>query len=245
MIPDWLHLLAIVMILSGVTSFTLLLVTVIYRPQHMAIMNVVWPVTGLYAGPLALWGYYRYGSLARDDIARAAMERGEPMPHKERTPFWASVGKGATHCGAGCTIADIIAETVAYLFPVVAVLFGYKILFAEKIFAVWIFDYVLALLIGIAFQYASLKPMNPEMTRVEALKSAIKADVLSLTAWQIGMYGSIAVAHFIVFASLLGVSIDPSMPEFWASMQIAMICGFATAFPVNRWLIRKGLKERM
>jgi hypothetical protein len=28
-------------------------------------------------------------------------------------------------------------------------------------------------------------------------------------------------------------------------MQIAMICGFATAYPVNAWLIRSGVKEAM
>jgi hypothetical protein len=28
-------------------------------------------------------------------------------------------------------------------------------------------------------------------------------------------------------------------------MQIAMVFGFATAYPVNWWLIRSGIKERM
>ena len=28
-------------------------------------------------------------------------------------------------------------------------------------------------------------------------------------------------------------------------MQIAMLCGFATSYPVNWWLIRAGIKERM
>jgi hypothetical protein len=28
-------------------------------------------------------------------------------------------------------------------------------------------------------------------------------------------------------------------------MQIAMFCGFITAYPVNRWLLRKNIKEAM
>lgn len=28
-------------------------------------------------------------------------------------------------------------------------------------------------------------------------------------------------------------------------MQIAMIAGFITAYPVNWWLLRKGIKEKM
>ena len=34
-------------------------------------------------------------------------------------------------------------------------------------------------------------------------------------------------------------------PEFWFLMQIAMLGGFVTAYPVNWWLIRAGLKEKM
>ncbi len=28
-------------------------------------------------------------------------------------------------------------------------------------------------------------------------------------------------------------------------MQIAMLLGFATSYPVNWWLVRKGIKEKM
>ena len=40
-----------------------------------------------------------------------------------------------------------------------------------------------------------------------------------------------------------GVTIEPNIAEFWASTQIAKIAGFVTAYPVNWWLIRKGIKE--
>jgi hypothetical protein len=32
---------------------------------------------------------------------------------------------------------------------------------------------------------------------------------------------------------------------YWFGMQIGMVLGFATAWPVNVWLIRKGIKEAM
>jgi hypothetical protein len=35
------------------------------------------------------------------------------------------------------------------------------------------------------------------------------------------------------------------MAVFWFMMQIAMIVGWATAYPANTWLLRKGWKERM
>jgi hypothetical protein len=32
---------------------------------------------------------------------------------------------------------------------------------------------------------------------------------------------------------------------YWFLMQIGMILGFATSWPANVWLIRKGIKEAM
>jgi len=79
----------------------------------------------------------------------------------------------------------------------------------------------------------------------EGIWAAVKADTLSLTAWQIGMYGFMAFAYFYLFRDLLGTSLQVNTVEFWFMMQIAMICGFMTAYPINWWLIRTGVKEKM
>jgi hypothetical protein len=77
------------------------------------------------------------------------------------------------------------------------------------------------------------------------LIEALKADALSLTAWQIGMYGFMAFAQFYLFRQLLGIRLDVDSVEFWFMMQLAMLAGFATSYPVNWWLIATGIKERM
>ena len=59
------------------------------------------------------------------------------------------------------------------------------------------------------------------------------------------MYGFMALANVFLAQHLLGVTLRPDMAEFWFAMQVAMLCGFATAFPVNWWLIRSGVKEKM
>ncbi len=56
-----------------------------------------------------------------------------------------------SHCGAGCTVGDIIAE-----FGVFA--FGLSILGAS-LYAAYILDYVVAWTLGIVFQYFVIKPM--------------------------------------------------------------------------------------
>ncbi len=75
--------------------------------------------------------------------------------------------------------------------------------------------------------------------------AAGKADTLSLTAWQIGMYGFMAFANFVIFRKWIGARLQTDTGVFWFMMQIAMLCGFATAYPVNWWLLRAGIKEPM
>ena len=53
------------------------------------------------------------------------------------------------------------------------------------------------------------------------------------------------VAHFNLFGHLLGKKLEVNTSKFWFMMQLAMLCELATANPVNWWLIRKGLKEKM
>jgi hypothetical protein len=79
------------------------------------------------------------------------------------------------------------------------------------------------------------------LSPAQGLRAAVKADFLSLTAWQIGMYGWMAIAIF----GLFGRELDKTDPVFWFMMQIAMLAGFATAYPVTWWLLKRGVKEPM
>jgi hypothetical protein len=212
MIPLWLHALSIASLLIGAVCFTLIMIDILRHPQRMAIMNVVWPVTALFGGVLVLWFYRAHG--------RATVEAKEN--------FALSVATGALHCGSGCTLGDICAEWLVVAVPAVAVAFGWQSLFAHRIFAVWVVDYLFAYGFGIVFQYFSIAPMRG-LAFGPGLLAAIKADTLSLTAWQIGMYGFMAIAHFVIFPQGFGAGLHTPSPEFWFMMQIAMLCGFATA----------------
>jgi hypothetical protein len=59
------------------------------------------------------------------------------------------------------------------------------------------------------------------------------------------MYGFMAFAYFYLFRYVLGVRLQTDSAEFWFMMQIAMLFGFASSYPVNWWLIRAGIKEKM
>ena len=210
----------------------------------MGVMNVVWPTTALFGGPLVLWLYNRYGRLASREVMHAAMARHEDPPSKIQPPFPVMVAKGALHCGSGCMIGDIVAEWLAFLLPGAAVWLGWHSLFGDKIYAVWVLDFIFAFLLGIVFQYFAIVPMR-DLSLGQGIIAALKADTLSLISWQLGMYGFMALAQFYLLGQLLGRRAEVNSPEFWFVMQLAMLAGFVTAYPVNWWLVQSGIKERM
>lgn len=156
------------------------------------------------------------------------------MPGMKGRPRWQSVVLSTLHCGAGCTLADIVGEWFLFFVPVAI---GGSILAGT-----WVVDYLLALAFGIGFQYAAIRGMERTLPRCEAIRRAAKADILSLTAWQAGMYGWMAVA---IFALNGGEAMPRTSFVFWFTMQIAMACGFLVALPVNILLIRAGIKKGM
>jgi branched-subunit amino acid transport protein len=244
MVPTWLHDLSIAYLLLGAACAIAIAADEIRHPQHMWIMNLVWPVTALFGSAWIVWQYFSYGRLATHEKAHAAMERHEEPPNKRLTPFPVMVANGTLHCGSGCTLGDICAEWLVFAVPAIAVAFGWHSVFGEKMFAVWIVDYLFAYAFGIVFQYFTIAPMRG-LSFGQGIAAAIKADTLSLTAWQIGMYGFMAIADFVIFRKALGAALETDTVEFWFMMQIAMICGFATSYPVNWWLLRSGVKEEM
>ena len=232
--PHWLRTLAIVSLALAFTCAIVIALDELRRPQKMWIMYLVWPLTALFGSVLWLAAYYRWGRGPSDGDFDS-----QPKP-----PFAAMVVKGASHCGAGCTLGDIIAEWTAFAVPAVAVWFGYGSLFANKTFAIWIPDFLVAFLIGIVFQYFTIKPMR-DLSVGQGIWQAVKADIASISSWQIGMYGVMAIIQFLVFRPSYGGTAEVNTPEFWLAMQAAMIAGFCTAFPVNWLLIRGGVKEKM
>ncbi len=136
------------------------------------------------------------------------------------------------HCGAGCTLGDLVAEWLTF--------FAGWTIAGTTLLASYVVDFIAAFLIGIAFQYFAVKGMK-QLSRGEALKSALKADTLSISAFQIGMYGWMAITRFLIFERPL----HPNEAVFWFMMQIGMLLGLATTLPVNAWLVKSGVKEKM
>ncbi|MEO6876323.1 MAG: DUF4396 domain-containing protein [Opitutaceae bacterium] len=215
LVPPWLTVVAIVWLALSLISAAYLLFDVVRRDRPiMAVIKWAWPITALYFGPFAIWAYHSMGL----------------TPKHTDEPFWPYVVKGDTHCGGGCTLGDIVGEwTVYWLAWTIAGLALWPELFV---------DFVLAFALGIVFQYFAIAPMR-RLGGKEGIVAALKADTLSLVAFEVGLFAWMILSSYVFFQH----DLYPNRPAYWFMMQVGMIIGFGTSFPMNWWLIRAGLKE--
>jgi hypothetical protein len=131
------------------------------HPQRTKIMNIVWPLTGLY---LPIVGWWLYDNMARPRPMCRCVVTG-------RQRFLRSVFVSTTHCASGCVAGDIIGTPIVFAA-------GWTI-FGERLYAEYVVLFCLAYSFGIAFQYFPIRAARKIAPR-SALVEAVKADTLGL-----------------------------------------------------------------
>ena len=221
----------------GVAFFCAIVIAVdlVRHPQKMGIMNIVWPVTALYLSVFALWGYFRFGRPKAKDAQSGMSEEQHKKMMKEAQehPSWSQIAVAVSHCGAGCTLGDIAVDFGVFAFALT--------LWGSDLWASYVYDYIAAWSLGIVFQYFTIVPMRG-LSFFPGVWAAIKADTLSITAFQIGMYAWMALVYFVLFPH---PHLHPNQAGYWFMMQFAMTAGFVTAYPMNYLLVKTGVKEAM
>jgi Domain of unknown function (DUF4396) len=270
--PDWLTALAWCYLAICFGCAGLIAYDIVFncRPQPMGVMNFVFPITALYFGPAALALYWHWarsphgpgmseispGRLAQPREGRrrafdpAAMpdQRGRLLvsteapdgrdarrsPAEQHRPRWATMAIEVSHCGAGCTLGDVIAEFAVFLLAITIA--------GSTMAAQYLSDYVLALIFGIFFQYFAIAPMRGLGLR-DGLIQAGKADFISLSAFEVGLFGWMAVMAYVLFPA--PHNLMPNSAAYWLLMQVGMMIGFFASWPANVWLIKRGIKVAM
>jgi hypothetical protein len=218
--PDWLTVvawtyLALCFACAAVIAYD---IAVNRRRQPMAVMNLVYPITALYLGPFALAFYWRW---ARTGAGRSR-------------PGWVTMAIEVSHCGSGCALGDVISEWVIYALALTIA--------GQTLFAEYTGDYALALGFGIVFQYFAIAPMRGLGLR-DGLKAAAKADFISLTCFELGLFGWMALMAHVFFPAPRPLMTNSA--AFWFLMQVGMAVGFVTSWPANVWLVRRGINVPM
>jgi hypothetical protein len=217
---DTLTTISWIFIILGLLTGLAILIDVIRHPQPMSVMNVTWPINGLYTPVFGWWVYKKLGQ--PDALAGGHTDK----------PQWQSVAVSVTHCSGGCVLGDSIAA------PIVSAI-GFTV-FGMLLLGHFVGEFIAAYLFGILFQILPIMSMG-ESNVFKALVAAIKADTLSLISFEIGMFGWIAFSFLV----LMPQEPDVASPVFWFLMQIAMIIGFLTAYPANWYLVKAGIKHGM
>ena len=161
-----LNLIAVFLVCSGIGIAVHIAIDLTHRPQSMKIMNAVWILSALWGSYLALWAYNKFGrsspmkmkddgmkGMGMSDMKDMDMSgmKDMNMPDMKgmdmdmsmgemRRPYWQSVALSALHCGAGCTLVDIIGEWFTNYVPVTVA--------GSQLVGNWVLDFVLALIIG-------------------------------------------------------------------------------------------------
>ena len=232
MVPLWLGDIAAISLVVGFLCAIVVAIDLVRHPQPMWIMNAVWPITALYLGPIAIWAYVRFSRATRDEMHKMHGMHNMHAMHGAHRPFWQTVVVETTHCGAGCTLGDVIGEFVIF--------FAAVTLFSSHLITDYIFDFVLAYIFGVFFQYFAIAPMRG-LSFWPGIRAAVAADTISLTAFEIGLFAWMWVMTLLPFHHML----TPITSTYWFMMQIGMAIGFLTSYPANWWLVRAGIKEPM
>jgi FtsP/CotA-like multicopper oxidase with cupredoxin domain len=185
------------------------------RNPEMTVMKWGWVLITLYMGPVALALY--------------VLSDKEPRPgeHEEFIkPLWKQ-GVGSTvHCVAGDATGIITAAAI------VAAL-GLPMTLDLAI------EYAAGFAFGLfIFQALFMKNMAGGKY-LTALRRSFIPEWLSMNTMAAGMF-------FVMTQLMMGRdmrAMDPAQPQFWFVMSMGVIVGFATAYPVNVWMVAQGLKH--
>lgn len=142
----------------------------------------------------------------------------------------------ARRSAAGGALGDIIAEFAVFAeFGIVLTIAG------QALYPEHIADYVVALLPGIVFQYFPIAPMRAPGMHCGPFEVA-NADILSLIAFEVGLFGWTALTTFVFFPN---PGIEPGSPVHRFLMRLGMVLEFATAWPANARPLRRAIQGTM
>ncbi len=202
--------------------FLLVLISVSYvawdaftKLPEPGVIKWAWVLTTLYLGPVGAAFYI--------------LADKEPRPGEHEryvAPMWKQALGSTLHCVSGDAAGVIIAATVTGLL-------GLPMWFDMTA------EYVLGFAFGLfIFQALFMKDMMGGSYR-KALTSSFIPEWVSMNAMMAGMFPTMV-------AIMMGRdmrAMDPRELLYWGTMSLAIGVGFLTAYPVNWWLVSKGLKH--
>lgn len=211
------------LVLGGCTAL-MILKDIFRHPHPVPVMNIIWPLTGLYmpfVGWLAWWYLGRKPSRQVKLLLLA--------PQKlHRHAGWQTIFISTSLTAAACISGDIIT------LPIITLVNHFAIF--PPVWLQAIISITLSLFIGLLFQFFAIK-QRENFSTFRTLALALKTEIFPLLIYQLGIFIFMSLALKFV----LGQQINPMFLVFWFMLQLAMMIGFLFSWPANHFLIKRGL----
>jgi hypothetical protein len=188
-----------------------------FNNPELTVMKWGWVLVTLYTGPIGAGLYV------------LSCQEPRPGTHEEFIkPLWKQAMGSTIHCVAGDATGIILAATITAILG----------------FPMWV-DLIVEYAAGFAFGLLIFQAlfMRDMMggSYSKALRMSFLPEWLSMNMVMAGMIPTMVVL-------MMGRdmrAMEPSQLLYWGTMSFGVIVGFITAYPVNWWLVAKGLKHGM
>lgn len=221
--PGWVTALGWTVTGFGVAAAIVVLAD-IYLARHrqpVPGMAAVWAITSIYAGPLALWAYYRWGRPA--------------------SPRWQRRNAGSPQVGpsAAAAVQTLPGGAASFIGHAIAVpiVMGTSMTIAGR--AVWpmiLLIAVFALPLLVVFEYRALSYAGQIRSAGRRLAQASRISVLAVVAFDAGMGAIMLLVSY-------KLHYGHNTMAFWLLMWAGMLLGFLTAYPIVWWLLGAGRRR--
>ncbi|MGJ9422249.1 DUF4396 domain-containing protein [Aeromicrobium sp. CF3.5] len=212
-VPDWLTPVAWAFIIAAVTTAALIAFDIYGRgKRHDTVAEeVVWVTSALYLGPFAYPLFSRYGR------ARGGAELSPDAPPISEAP---SAVHGLPGGGA---------SAIAHLIGVPLVVASGLTIAGIDLWVMIVVIGVLAMAVLFVFERTTASSRGHRLS----VGAAAGAAVLTVLAFDVGMGGWMLLLHFNEYM--------PPATEgtFWFLMQIGIVAGLVTGYPMVAWLARR------
>lgn len=182
----------------------------------LGVMKLAWILVCLYTGPIGLFLYLV--------SCRQPMEGTHDAFIK---PHWKQALGSMMHCVAGDATGIIISAAVVYHFALPE---GLDLAI----------EYTSAFIVGLfVFQALFMLDMY-NGNYLMAVKKTFFAEFVSMNMVMVGM-----IPVMVLLMRAVPEGNNPWLPYFWGIMSLATMAGMVTAYPINSWMVRRGLKHGM
>ena len=223
MIPGWLTAVSWAYVGLALLCAAIILYDVYGRGyrQPTGVMGVVWPITALYFGPLALPAYQRWG---------------RPRSEKWRREHGSAPEKSLPVAAATGGIPGGAASAVGHVIGVPLVVLTGLTIAGQSLWVMILVIAAIATVLLFAFEYFFSTVTTRGLPAGRGLVVALLIALVTVLAFDVGMGGWMLVMHFLLFMPPL------TDVTFLFLMQVGLVLGFLTGYPAVLWLVRRGTK---